>query len=69
MTTIKDIVEFLDANPQPCSCGATTDSSHLQYYDHEGGFEIEGMPKQWLYTECSNCGYQLSFKKWRKKSE
>jgi hypothetical protein len=35
----------------------------LEWYEHEGGWEIEGSSKkQWLYTHCRSCGHQFSLR-------
>lgn len=42
-------------------CGATLNHRNVEYYDHDGGYEVEGFTqKQWLYVTCHKCGHQWS---------
>lgn len=46
-------------------CGEPLDPANLEYYDHEGGYDMPGFGKpQWLYHQCA-CGYGYSLWKLR----
>ena len=45
-------------------CGKDLGDELLEFYDHDGGFEVEGFDrKQWLYVTCPECEYQWSLSK------
>lgn len=42
-------------------CGTVLNYGCIEYYDHEGGFKVEGFDKkQWLYINCFGCGHDWS---------
>lgn len=48
-----------------CKCGKPLNPANLEYYDHEGGYDLPGFGKpQWLYHQCK-CGYGYSLWKLR----
>ena len=58
-TTLADIKKWVDENEVRCiTCGALLTSAHMKYYPHDGGVQIQGMGRLWIYLECPKCGYQ-----------
>ena len=42
-----------------CSCGFNgLDKLPIEYYPHDGGWDIGYKRRQWLYVTCPNCEYQ-----------
>lgn len=42
-------------------CNTVLNHGSVEYYDHEGGFIVEGFKeRQWLFITCSGCGHQWS---------
>jgi hypothetical protein len=49
------------AEKQTCRCGAPLDLNNVEYYDHEGGYDLLGFGQpQWLYHHCDVCGFDYS---------
>lgn len=56
----------LQGNITECSCGEPFETGEIRSYDHDGGYNLKGFGKpQWVYVECSKCGYQWSIWKLR----
>jgi hypothetical protein len=62
MTSIDDFRTFL-ATKTCTHDNASLKNGKVAYYRHEGGIDIDGKGKVWLYVECPKCGYGWSFKK------
>lgn len=47
-------------------CGEPLDPANVEYYDHEGGYDLPGFGQpQWLYHHCEGCDHELSLWKLR----
>ena len=66
MTTVDDIWSFIREHAHELKCFGTCNkklsevSYVVQMYPHEGGIEIEGAGKQWVYVHCNVCGYDTA---------
>lgn len=48
-------------------CGGTINDDNIKAYLHDGGVSLQDGTKIWLYAECDECGYGLSFQYWDNK--
>ncbi len=48
------------------NCDEPLDAANIEYYDHEGGYNLPGFGQpQWLYHHCEECNHDLSLWKLR----
>ena len=57
--SIPRIAQWVDEMRVPCDCGEILDGANVKYWGpHDGGIQIEEeKEKQWVYINCSGCGY------------
>ena len=69
LSTIKKWVDENDIRCLVCGHRLYSWPPYMQYYPHDGGIEIQGMGRLWIYFVCPNCGYQNALwkllRKWK----
>lgn len=60
--SIEKIRESMDhIEKKECRCGEPLNPVNIEYYDHEGGYNLPGFGKpQWLMHHCKKCNYDYS---------
>jgi len=72
MITLEHLTQLVETNIRDgkgkteCVCGQPYDPENLQIdmYSHDGGIDIAGLGRQWVYLSCE-CGYEKSLWKLR----
>jgi len=59
LAEIRELMKTVEK--QTCRCGAQLDPANVEYYDHEGGYDLPGFGQpQWLYHHCEKCNFDYS---------